>query len=115
MERYGHSSRNDYENEIKEMEQFVIEVEKHGLSKYIYEIFYDSKQSFCTFEINEELKFEDAISDILIQIALKYISQFSWIDNMTYHGGSLLGIDEVEEEYYKKLEATDNKSLRLWT
>jgi hypothetical protein len=105
-----YSSSNDYENEIKEMEQFIIEVEKYNLSRYIHTIFYDSKQSFCTFEVSEELESGDTVSDFLIQIALKYISQFSLIDNRTYHGGALFGIDEAEEEYYRKLEEAENKA-----
>ena len=89
------------------MKDFIIDIENNNLASYIKEVFYDSKASICSFEFTN---IDDEISEFILEIALKHISQFVFIDNHTYHGSILRQMMEDEEEYYNNLAKTDNKS-----
>jgi len=91
-------SRRDAEWEISEMENFVIEMEENNLGKYIEEIFYNTKASFCTFEINKEIELTIEVQENILAIAMKHISQFCIFDDNVHHGEPLMEAMIKEEE-----------------
>ncbi|WP_164968813.1 hypothetical protein, partial [Malaciobacter mytili] len=67
------SRENNYE-EIKQMEDFIIELEENSFAKYIESLFYNSKKACCTIEIYDNISLE--IQNYLKILASKYIKKF---------------------------------------
>ncbi len=74
-----YASRENCSTEIKQMEDFIIELEEKSFAKYIESIFYNSKKDCCTIELCDTLSLE--IQDYLKNLASKYIKKFIFINS----------------------------------
>jgi len=77
--RYGKAT------EIIELINFSKHVCLSDVSGFIISVFYDSKSSCCSFEIDSSLKETSIIAKRIFEAAIACISQFEWFGTI-YHG-----------------------------
>ena len=84
-------SRGGHDEEMKEMRNFVAELQKSSSDQNVERVFYDSKSACCSihFSIHED-DIDPAEKNLIFFAAKEHISQFDW-DGSVYHGKPLTG------------------------
>lgn len=82
------STRHGKAYELAEMINFCVGVAAAGLEKRVKNVFYDSNDCCCRFELCSTVEPYDEIDSILRKIAQQTIGQFEW-NGMIDHGNCL--------------------------
>lgn len=81
-------SRDEHEDEMNEMVNFVEATHQHSLTPYVRSLFYDSNSCCCYFELADEVDPYGPVANKLLEIALETIGQFEWFGQIQ-HGRNL--------------------------
>lgn len=71
-----YESKDKSRKEINQMQNFIVEVEKKKLAKYVEMIFYNSTKNYCILELSDDYDLKSEINFKLKALASKYIENY---------------------------------------